>query len=264
MVMARRKRTSWEIQRAVLFALMMRELKTRFGSYRLGYLWALLEPLSHVAVFVIIFGVIMERTMSGVSYPVFLVTGIMPWLIFSNILNRGMVAVNSNQTLFSYRQVKPMDTIVARTILEVLIQMMVFALIIVIAIWLGEKIHIVDTFRILVALGILVAFSFGVSICLCIVATLNPEVAKVIPMVLRPLYFVSGIFWSLNTVPQEYHPYLTWNPVLQVIEEVRAGFFSGYHLAPDVNMNYVGMLSVLAIGLGMALYRQEKERLVAT
>lgn len=259
-----RKRNSWEIQKSVVFALMMRELKTRFGVYRLGYLWAILEPLSHVAVFVVIFGVIMERTLPGVSYPIFLITGIMPWLLFSNILNRGMVAVNSNATLFSYRQVKPMDTIVTRTILEALIQMLVFAVILLFAVWIGHDININDPFRVLVALGVLVAFSFGLAICLCIVATLYPELAKVIPMVLRPMYFMSGIFWSLNTVPLEYHPYLTWNPILHVIEEVRSGFFIGYTRSTDVSMEYVGLLAVLVIGLGMALYRQEKERLVAT
>jgi capsular polysaccharide transport system permease protein len=75
---------------------------------------------------------------------------------------------------------------------------------------------------------------------------------------------MSGIFWSLNTVPLEYHPYLTWNPILHVIEEVRSGFFTGYARSTDVSMEYVGLLAVLVIGLGMALYRQEKERLVAT
>ncbi len=260
----RRKRTSWEIQQAVVFALMMRELKTRFGSYRLGYLWALLEPLSHVAVFVIIFGVIMERTMAGISYPVFLITGIMPWLLFSNILNRGMVAVKSNAALFGYRQVKPMDTIVTRTILEVLIQLLVFAVILVGAVWIGHEIAIVDPFRVLAALGALVAFSFGTAICLCIAATLHPELSKLLPMLLRPLYFMSGIFWSLGSIPQEYHPYLTWNPLLHVIEEIRAGFFAGYSLSSDVSMGYVAILAVTVIALGMALYRQEKERLVAT
>ena len=262
--MARRKRTSWEIQRAVVFALMMRELKTRFGSYRLGYFWALFEPLSHVAIFVIIFGVVMNRTMSGISYPVFIVTGIMPWLIFSNIVNRGMVAVNSNAALFGYRQVKPMDAIVTRTILEVLIQMIVFALILLIALWLGEDIEIVDPFRIMIALWGLVVFSFGLAICFCVVVTLYPEVAKITPLVFRPLYFISGIFWSLNAVPKEYHAYLIWNPVLQVIEEIRAGFFPGYHLSSDIDMEYVGVLAILSLVLGMAIYRQEKERLVAT
>ena len=43
-------RTPFEIQKAVVFALFVRELKTRFGKYRLGYVWALLQPIAHVMV----------------------------------------------------------------------------------------------------------------------------------------------------------------------------------------------------------------------
>ncbi len=262
--MERRKRSSWEIQRSVIFALLMRELKTRFGNYRLGYLWAVLEPLSHVAVFVVIFGVIMDRTMPGVNYPMFLVTGIMPWLLFSNIVNRGMVAVTSNATLFSYRQVKPMDTIVARVILETLVQLFVFALIVVVAIWIGIDFRIFDPFNVIAALAALVIFSAAIAICLCIVATLYPELGKVIPMVMRPLYFVSGIFWPLASVPHEYHPYLVWNPVLHVIESVRNDVFPAYQSSNEINITYVFMLAVIFLALGLAIYRQTTNRLIAT
>ncbi len=262
--MARRKRSSWEIQRSVIFALLMRELKTRFGSYRLGYFWALLEPLSHVAVFVVIFGVIMDRTMPGVNYPMFLVTGIMPWLLFSNIVNRGMVAVTSNAALFNYRQVKPMDTIVARVILEALVQLLVFSIIVVVAKWIGVDFKIIDPLNIIMAFSALILFSMGLAISLCIIATLFPELGKIIPMVMRPLYFVSGIFWPLASVPQEYHVYLVWNPVLHVIESVRNDVFSAYQSSGEVCVSYVLVLAVVFLALGMATYRQTSDRLIAT
>ncbi len=264
MMPTRRKRTSWEIQRSVVFALVMRELKTRFGSYRLGYVWALLEPLFHVAIFVIIFGMVMERTMPGVNYPLFIVTGIMPWLLFSNIVTRGMAAVSSNRALFSYRHVKPIDAVLARTLLEMLIQTAVFVLVLLLAFWIGSSINIIDPLKIIVSLGVLVLFSFGLALNLCIVATLYPEVSKFVPLILRPLYFVSGVFWSLNAVPLEYHSYLAWNPVLNVIEEVRASFFEGYTVSSKVSLGYVAMLAVIMHALGLSLYRQERERLIAT
>lgn len=72
-----------EVQRAVIKALFMREMKTRFGKYRLGYLWAILEPAAHLMVLVGIFGYVMHRTMPDISFPVFLVNGIIPFLFLA-------------------------------------------------------------------------------------------------------------------------------------------------------------------------------------
>ena len=49
---ARPKRSAWEIQRAVLQALLLREMKARVGGQWVGAVWTLLEPLAHVAVIV--------------------------------------------------------------------------------------------------------------------------------------------------------------------------------------------------------------------
>ena len=49
-------RTAWKIQKSVIYAFFARELKTRFGDYQLGYVWALLEPVAHLLILLAIFG----------------------------------------------------------------------------------------------------------------------------------------------------------------------------------------------------------------
>jgi capsular polysaccharide transport system permease protein len=51
-----RKRDAWEIQRAVLFALVLREVRTRVGRHWTGIVWTLFEPLAHVLVILTVFG----------------------------------------------------------------------------------------------------------------------------------------------------------------------------------------------------------------
>ncbi len=257
------RRPSFKIMRAVIFALMLREMKTRFGSYRLGYFWALAEPGIHVAIFVIMFGVIMGRTMPGVDYTLFVITGIIPWLMFSNMLSRGMTAVSANTGLFSYRQVKPMDSFVARMILEGLIHVATYLLFLVIMYWLGTRVSIEDPLGVIAALGLLFFFSFGLALTLCVVVTQFPEVQKFVPIVTRPLYFISGIFFSINHVPPQYRPLLMWNPVLQSNELARSAFFHNYQAA-DGDWEYLTLCAVVVTIFGMALYRQNSERLIAT
>ncbi len=65
-------RSSLEVQKSVLFALLMRELKTRFGR-NLGYAWALLEPTAPVLVLTAIFSYILKRTFPGIVFPGFFI-----------------------------------------------------------------------------------------------------------------------------------------------------------------------------------------------
>ena len=76
-------RTPLLIQRDVILALLIRELKTRFGTLKLGYLWAVLEPAMHVLVFAVIFHFRGTEIYSGVPTFLFLLAGIAPWLFFS-------------------------------------------------------------------------------------------------------------------------------------------------------------------------------------
>ncbi|EFE7872847.1 ABC transporter permease, partial [Escherichia coli] len=54
-------RSSMEIQCSAVKALFFREIRTRFGKYRLGYIWSVLEPSSHLVILITIFGYIMHR-----------------------------------------------------------------------------------------------------------------------------------------------------------------------------------------------------------
>ncbi len=257
------KRQPFGIMRAVVFALMMREMKTRFGVYRLGYLWALLEPGIHIAVFAIIFGFIAQRTMPGINFIVFLTTGIIPWLMFNSMLSRGMSAVSANQGLFSYRQVKPMDSILARMILEGIIYSSIYLFILLIFIWSGVDISIEDPLKVIAAFLLLFLFSYGLSTIMCIVVTQAPEVKKLVPIFLRPLYFMSGIFFSIESIPQEYRAYLMWNPVMQTNELSRDAFFTAYQ-TPEGSWSYLALCAAVALIFGLALYRQNREKLVTT
>ena len=114
-------RSGFEVQKVTVEALFLREIRTRFGKFRLGYLWAILEPSAHLLILLGIFGYIMHRTMPDISFPVFLLNGLIPFFIFSSISKRSVGAIEANQGLFNYRPVKPIDTIIARALLETLI-----------------------------------------------------------------------------------------------------------------------------------------------
>ncbi|MDA8491797.1 ABC transporter permease, partial [Kluyvera sp. Awk 3] len=163
-------RSGLEVQQAVIKALFMREIKTRFGKYRLGYLWAVLEPAAHLMVLVGTLGYVMHKTMPDISFPVFLVNGIIPFFIFSNITNRSISAIEANQGLFNYRPVKPIDTLISRAALEIIIYALVFILLMFTLALLGESFTSKNIVGLFLIWFLLFVFSCGIGLIFMVVS----------------------------------------------------------------------------------------------
>lgn len=258
-----RKRSPWEIQRAVIFALFIRELKTRMGGRWLGIFWVLLEPVAHVALMTAIFSVLHRATMPSIEYPVFLVTGLMPFFIFKGLALRLMEAIDSNRGLFGYRQVKPMDTLLSRAMLEIALQSAVYLLALSTLGWLGfhflpeMPLELIGVSAVLIVLGLALGVLFAVA------TNEVPQARAVIRITTMPLYFISGVIFPIHAVPANFLPLLLLNPVLHLVELSRASFFPQYHVLPGINLAYPAGVALLILGLAMALYRVRRERLVA-
>ncbi|WGL16384.1 ABC transporter permease [Microbulbifer bruguierae] len=255
------RRNPWQIQRDVMFALLIREMKTRFGKWRLGYAWVLLEPAMHILVLAAVFSFRGREFYPGIPTALFMLGGIAPFLFFSHCFGKGLTAVQSNRGLFNYRQLRPFDAVVTRVLLEFVIYIGSFAVLLGGFAWFGISTTF-NSFLLLVVINLLfLAFCLGLSLTLCVVGEKYPEAAKFAPMIQRPMYFLSGIFFSLEQIPEEYHAYLVWNPVLHMVELTREGLFTSYHgLFGDVK--YLAMISISSLAFGLLVYRTQWRDLV--
>lgn len=257
------QRTIWQIQRDVIHALMMREMKTRFGKWRLGYAWVLLEPALHIMVLVAVFSLAGREFYPGVPTPLFMLAGIAPFLYFSHCFNKGLAAVETNKGLFNYRQLRPFDAVLTRVLLELAIYLASMVTLLFVLAWFGVSAPF-NNFLLLVAVNVLFfCFCFGLSLAVCVVGVKLPEVAKLSPLVVRPLYFLSGVFFSLEQIPKEYHGYLVWNPLLHVIELTREGLYAEYH-GMFGNLVYLAFIAIFTLAFGLLTYRANWRDLVSS
>ena len=258
-------RSPIEIQKAVVFALFVRELKTRFGKYRLGYVWALLEPMAHVVVLALIWAAIGHTEFSGIPMPMFLLVGLVPYLFFQKTTSQCMNAIEGNRGLFNYRQVRPVDPVLARIILESIIYFTSYLVLLFIVGWFldyGVGVH--DPLGLIVINALLFLLTFGVGLTFSVYGTLYPEVMKLVPMlVFRVLYFISGILFPLSVVPTEYHPWLLWNPLLHVVELNHVYYFRGFETG-NVSLLFVALFALGSATFGLLSYRGNWVRMVST
>lgn len=258
-------RSGFEVQTAAITALFFREMKTRFGRhYRLGYIWAILEPALHMSVMLLIFTYIRDRSMSGISFAVFLVNGVIVFSVFSHIVNSAMHAINANRGLLDYRPIHPIDTVLARAILETVLSAGVYLFFMIFLNIIGEEFVITDLLTLITTIILLVIFSCGLGLILMVVSALYPEASKPLPVIIQMLYFLSGVIFPLYRIPYEYQNYVTWNPILHAVELTRLSAISGYekYLMRDISLFYLAECTLVILFLGLVLYRSQQEEIL--
>jgi capsular polysaccharide transport system permease protein len=261
---ASRKRTAWEVQRAVLFALILREMKQRVGGQWVGAVWTVFEPLAHTMMMLTIVGFARARFMPGIEYPVFLVTGLIPYFFFQHLTMRLMDCIPANRGVFSYRQVKPIDALLSRGIVEALMNLVVYLLSLGILAWLGF--HVVPAYPLeLIGVHLLIGtLGLSTGILAAVVSHDRPRVKSFIRVSFMPLYFMTGVIFPIHNLPPEYLEWLLWNPMLHLVELSRHSFIAQYRPVEGVNLLYPLGFTLLVSAWGLALYRVKRLQLVAS
>ena len=258
----RRGRTSIEVFLTSLQAFMLRELKNQFGRMRLGYFWAFAEPAAMVAVLTVLHAGARggHATIYGENPVIFFVFGAVPYFLFANCVGRAQGVCESLKGLFNYRQIKPIDVILARCTIDGLLMVGVGFLFAIGWTWFGQALHIKDPLRLLASLFSLFALGTSLGLVFEVFGTIFTDLKRIFGIIMRPMLFISGIFFTIDMVPYEHRHYLIWNPVLHGVDQVRDSVLAGYD-SPG-SLVYVWGATALLLFIGLGGYRRYLYRLI--
>lgn len=251
------------VQLRVIGALILREMQTRYGRENIGYLWAVIEPLILLTMFVTLFMYHGKTAHAGLNLVSFLATGIMTFVSLRKIVTSIAAATDANKNLLLYPQVTPIDTMLARVVLEGATYIVVFAVIIFGGYFFGLATLPYDWMGVIT--GLLAVILLGVALGLLqdVILTLLPTASKVMGPLWRLLFFTSCVFYSLNDLPLGLRDIVMLNPICHVIELLRKSFFLSFN-TPVESYDYVILWSLLSIFLGLLierLYRRKEAAL---
>ena len=263
MTMTMRKRTPLQIEKAVLFALIMRELKTRFGGRLIGLFWVLFEPVMTIYTLLFIRSVMRARYLGPtIDYPVYHVCAMIPFFVFRSCWFRTMEAVTGNIGLFSYRQVKPFDAMIARITLEGWIYAFVYLCVLGTLLWFGMKFIPDDPLTFLACWATQLALGFGFGSVSLVISHGKPHVKMILHLLVTPIYLLSGILIPLATFPPSVQYWLMFNPCAHLVEVERVAYYHEYIPIPGTNFEYPIMWALSSCALGQVLYRLYRLKLL--
>lgn len=255
-------RTSLQVTRSVWKALLLRESLTRLFSSRGAWFWLLAEPIFHVAFMMVIFSVVKIRHIGGFETAAWVMTGLLSFLAFRRTAQQAMNAVNVNKALFTYRQVKPIDTVVTRAILEGVLVAVVSGTLILTSAFFGLDTIPDDPLSVLSVFVAMWILGLGFSLVASVAIELVPEVGRLLAFVMTPLYFASGVIFPVASVPPPYRDWLMLNPLLHGVEFARKSYAEHYHAVPDASLSYIYWFALVLLFLGLALHRRHARTLV--
>lgn len=239
----------------VLFALVMREMSTKFGRSWGGYLWAVAEPLGGILMLTLAFSLAFRVPPLGTNFPLFYATGIIPFLLFSAISGGIAQAITTNRGLLTYPVVRPLDAVFAKFITNFLTLFVVGVLLftgIILFYRLPVELDLAAIFNGFLMMG---AIGLGIGTMNCVLFGFFPTWRHVWSVLTKPLFIVSGMFYTYESLPPQGQAAIWWNPLIHAVGLMRAGFYSGYE-ADYVSPLYIFGLSGSLFVVGAYLLRR--------
>ena len=249
------KTSFWEsliIQKRVIGALLMREIITRYGRNNIGFLWLFVEPLLMTLIMVLMWKFFKVNNISTLNIVAFTITGYPMMMMWRNASNRAIGSISANMSLLYHRNVRVLDTIFARMLLEIagatIAQIAIMSVLIAVR-WIEMP---ADIFYMLLAWLLMAMFAIGLGLIICSVAFHFEPFGKVwgtISFVMMPL---SGVFFFVHNLPQQLQHYVLMLPMVHGTEMFRAGHF-GNSVITYGNPWFILLCNLVLLLLGLAM-----------
>jgi capsular polysaccharide transport system permease protein len=247
----------------VISALVRREMRAHGGESRLGYLWALIEPGLHLIAYMLLFTYILKRHAPlGNNTALFLLTGIVPYFLFSKMAIYVSSAVGGNRALLTLPPVKLPDVIAARVVLESTTYLFV-GFIMFLALYLGGVAEAIpyEPLAVAGACALAVAFGLAIGAINMVIVSFFHNWMTIYGLFSFPLWFFSGIWFLPEQIPQPYRDYMLYNPIMHFLMLFRAGFYRDFK-AVSLDIPYAISVTALTLAIGLALTRVARRKIL--
>ncbi len=240
--------------RDLLYTLSVHRVKVRYKQTALGISWAILQPLSIMFLFTMIFSLIVKMPSEGAPYAAFAYTALLPWTYFSTALSNGANGLVSNSQLITKvyfpREILPLTYVIA-ALFDFIIASTVLA-----ALMIHYKVSL--TANVIYAIPIifvLTLFVSGVSLLLSAMQVRFRDIGVAIPLLLQVWMFATPIVYPLSAVPERFRTLYLLNPMVGIIENFRRVILHGS--APDFSsLGLGGLISVVLLAVSYIYFKR--------
>lgn len=217
-------------RRSLLFQLVRRDFEQRFVGSAAGWLWGVIHPLVLLASWTFVFSVCLHQTMPAGevtdSYPLFLFAGMLPWLLFSETVQRSASSLLDQASLIT-KTVFPAEIVPVSIFLSSLVSHLIAICLAVAAvgIWLNQispGLILLPVYMLLLGL-----FAVGLGWILASLQVYLRDTAQVLTVILTFWFWLTPIFITERQFPPRLRFLLACNPLAYLVRAYRQSLLSG-------------------------------------
>lgn len=242
--------------RELLKTSISKDVRGKYKNSVLGIIWSFLNPLLQIAVYAIVFPLIMKSSLP--NYTVFLCCGLIPWNFFSTAISRTSFTMIENgniiKKVFFPREILPLSVVTSEAI------NFVISTIIILAFVLGYGMGI-SKFIIFYPLVLLIQYFLliGISFIVSSVTVYFRDLQHFISIVLQLLFYATPIVYAPDSIPVNFQWILQYNPMTYIINGYRDIFY--YQQMPDfVSLMMVLVGSIILCVIGYLIFNKLQKR----
>ena len=231
--------------REMIFSLVKRDLKGRYKGSVLGFLWTFLNPLLQLAVYTMVFSVIMRAGIK--DYYLFLFVALIPWIFFSSSLTGGASCIMAQQDMvkkiYFPREVLPIAHVTSQFINMLLSFIVVFAVLI----FAGYTMNPLAILCLPVIMIVEYILALGLTMIMSAVTVYLRDMEYILGIITMAWQFLTPVMYSIEQAPEEVQMIFQINPMTSVIVAYRDILY--YGRVPELGT----LLSAVVVGIVMLL-----------
>lgn len=230
-----------------LWLLSSRDLRVRYATSWLGYLWSILDPLLMSLIYWFVFTQVFERTVGEQPYIVFLITALLPWVWFNSAVGDLTRAFNRDSKLVRSTSI-PRSIWVNRIVFSKGVEFLCSLPVVAgFAIFSGATVSW-QLLWVLAAVLLQAALLVGLGLLIAPLCTLYTDLERTTRLILRVLFYASPIIYGVSDLPGAFKDLAMFNPLFGIFSLYRVGFFADQWNTAAVVGSVIVTLVILVSG----------------
>ncbi len=249
-----RRKTGYYLD--LILVLTQKEIKVRYKSSFLGYIWSIANPLAYAFVFFIAFKVIMKFSVD--NYVLFLISGLFPWQWISNSLNTGAGVYIGNSYLIK-KLAFPREFLPLAVVLNDAFHFVVSIPVIILFLFIYHKYPALNWIYGIPLLLIPTFFlSYGLALAASSINLFFRDLQNLIGIVTAFLFYMTPILYPVTTLPAKFRHLMILNPFAPIIISWRELFLKGTFSFHYFLISLI--VSVIIFIIGYAVHYRLRDR----
>lgn len=234
--------------RDLLVSWTYRTVRSRYQQSILGGLWAVLQPVSTVAIFTVIFTLFIPVNTGDVPYLIFSYTAMVPWTLFSGATLDMAESLVSNFSLITKiyfpREILPVAALLARLVDFAI----AFGILFIMMIFYKMPMVAISWVYLPVILATQLALAAGIGLAGAALNVFYRDIRHLFALGLQLWFYATPIVYPVSVVPEKVRPFYFLNPMVGVTESYRAVLLRGELPGSYLLISAVVATTVLFIG----------------